>query len=451
MNNLFSSFKSNLIAVSFLTLSFVLIFTDKSLAQDEAAIIDTVVASDPHFESLTAGEFTPGKGFTLIETDFGSLNISGYGLARYINQLPAEQSFEDHLGRKRVIDTRQDIMWHRTFLWASGFLATPKLRYSISVWGLTTTNQTLVFGYLQYQLMKELRIGVGIGPNAGSRSMMGSWPLFLSSDRVMAEEFFRPGFTSGIWIQGEVLPRFYYHLMLGNNLSQLGTTASNLTRDLSTSGTVWWMPTTGEFGLRGGYGDFEIHEEVATRFGASFTHMREDRQTPIDIPTPNETQVKISDGIYFFETGALAQDVTVKQANFDLLAIDAGVKHNGWHLQVEYYFRNLSKFDLYYHTESAIAPNYSSIYDHGFYASLSYELIPKLLQVYSSTSWIFDQFKRNPWEVVGGMSLYPARSRAWRINMNLIYIEKSPASSSFGFYQGGLNGPILSMGTDFMF
>jgi len=450
MNNFFSLLNSKIFTLLFLSLSFTLLFSIEGLAQEEAGTIDTVTAEDPQYESLTAGEFTPGKGFTVLKTKYGSLNISGYGLARYINQLPADQTFEDHLGRERTIDTRQDIMWHRTFLWASGFLYTPKLRYSISIWGLTTTNQTLVFGYLQYELMKELRIGVGIGPNCGGRSMMGSWPLFLSSDRVMAEEFFRPGFTSGIWAVGEVLPKFYYHFMLGNNLSQLGTTASNLTRYLSTSATIWWMPTTGEFGLRGGYGDYEIHEDVATRFGASFTHMYENRQSPLSSPTPNETQVKLSDGTYFFETGALAPDVTVVNADFNELAIDAGVKYKGWFLMGEYFFRNLSNFDAA-GPVSELSSIPTSIADNGFYVSLSYQAIPKLLQVYTSTSWIFDQFKRYPWEVVAGLSLYPASVQNWRINLNAIYVDLSPASSSFGFYQGGLKGPILSMGTDFMF
>ena len=48
----------------------------------------------------------------------------------------------------------------------------------------------------------------------------------------------------------------------------------------------------------------------------------------------------------FYDTGALAENVTVLEADFDQAAIDAGIKINGWHLQVEYYFRNLSKFDL---------------------------------------------------------------------------------------------------------
>jgi hypothetical protein len=210
------------------------------------------------------------------------------------------------------------------------------------------------------------------------------------------------------------------------------------------------MPTTGEFDPRGGYGDFELHEEVATRFGASYTHARDDRQTPVDNPNPNNTQTKLSDGVYLYETGALADNVTLRKADFDLLSVDAGVKHNGWHLQVEYYIRKLSKFDLYYHTESAVAPDYTSISDNGFYASLSYEAIPKALQVYTSTSWIFDQFKMNPWEVVGGMSFYPSGTRSWRINLNAIYVEKSAASSSFGFYLGGLKGISLSIGMDIL-
>jgi len=447
MINFFLSLNSNLFL--FFSFSLIILFQIESSAQDEAALIDTVTLEDDVFESNTAGEFTPGKGFTVFKSEMGSLNLSVYGLARYINQIDEDKKYIDHLGRERAIDTRQDIMWHRTFLWASGFFYTPKLRYTISVWGLVSTNQVLVFGNLQYGLMKELRLGVGIGPNLGSRSMQGSWPYLLSSDRLMAEEFFRPGFTSGFWVTGEVLPNFNYNFMVGNNLSQLGTTVSQLTRDLSTSASIWWMPTTGEFGPRGGYGDFEIHEDVATRFGASYTHMRDDRQTPDNVSSPNNTQVKTSDGLLFYETGALAQDVTVRKANFDVLAIDAGVKLNGWHLQAEYYFRYLSKFDAIGPVQE-LSSIPTSLSDQGFYALVSYEAIPKALQVYAATSYVFDEFKRNPWEIVGGMSFYPSGTRSWRLNLHAIYMENSAASGSFGFYLAGIKGMALSLGTDFL-
>jgi hypothetical protein len=436
----------------FLCLSIFIIFflsTIKIFSQDEVAIIDTVTATDVVLTNTTAGEFTPGKGFTIVKTRLGSLNISAYGLARYVNQVDNDPKFMDHLGRERTVDPRQDITWHRSMLWFSGFFLTPKFNYCLTVWALASTNQTLLFGYMRYAFQKEINLGIGIVPNLGTRSMQGAWPFFLSSDRVLAEEFFRPGFTMGAFVTGEVLPKFYYNFTVGNNLSILGTTVSQLTRDLSTSASIWWMPTTGEFGPRGGYGDFEMHQDVATKFGASFTHMRENRQTADDVSAPNETQVKLSDGVLFYETGALANGVTVRTADFDLLAIDAGIKYNGLHFQVEYYFRNLSKFNAI-GPVAALDSIPTSIYDHGFYATVSYEAIPKALQVYVSTTQIFDQFKMRPWEVVGGMSYYPAGTRSLRLNLNVIYVDKSAASSSFGFYLGGLKGMSLSTGIDIL-
>ena len=459
MKSLLLSLNSKIITVLFLSLTFIILFSSEVSAQDEGPVtaFDSTevegtyvgIVEDRAFENTTAGEFTPGKGFTLFKTNLASLNISVYALARYINQMPGNQEFEDHLGRTRFADTRNDIWWHRTFVWFSGFFYTPKLRYTISVWGLTATNQVLIFGNLQYAINQGITLGAGIVPNVGSRSMQGPWPFFLSSDRLMAEEFFRPGFTAGAWITGEPLPKFRYWAMVGNNLSQLGITASQLSRDLSTGLSVWWMPTTGEFGPRGGYGDFELHEELATRFGVSFVHCREDRQSQVGLSSA-ETQVKISDGVLFYDTGALADDVTVLQADFDQGAVDAGIKIKGLHLQVEYYVRNLSRFDLDGPSEQ-ISSVPTSIFDHGFYALASYEIIPKALQIYGATSWIYDDFQRKPWDIVAGLNWYPAGTRSLRVNLHGIYVDKSPASSSFGFYIGGQTGPTISTGVDFLF
>jgi hypothetical protein len=448
----------NFFSFLFLIISYFLFTTKLSYAQDEAPVTyDSTMAEgvfvgiveDRTFENTTAGEFTPGKGFTLFKTDLASLNISVYGLARYINQMPGEQEFQDHLDRTRIADTRNDIWWHRTFVWLSGFFYTPRLRYTISVWGLAATNQVLLFGNIQYAAHKAATLGVGIVPNLGTRSMQGPWPYFLSSDRLLAEEFFRPGFTAGAWITGEPTTKLRYWVMVGNNLSQLGITASQMSRDLSTSASIWWMPTTGEFGPRGGYGDFELHQELATRFGVSFTHCREDRQSQVGSASA-ETQVKVSDGLLLYETGTLANDVTVLQADFDQGAIDAGIKINGLHLQVEYYFRNLSNFDAVGPTQE-LSTIPESIFDHGFYALVSYELLPKAIQVYGATSWIFDDFRRKPWDIVAGMNWYPSGSRSLRVNLHAIYVAKSPASSSFGFYINGQTGTTISTGIDFLF
>ncbi len=81
-----------------------------------------------------------------------------------------------------------------------------------------------------------------------------------------------------IWANGEVLPGLWYHVALSNNLSQLGVTASQLSRDLGTGYGMWWMPTTNEFGPLGSLRRLEYHETLATRFGFSHIRSRENRQ-----------------------------------------------------------------------------------------------------------------------------------------------------------------------------
>jgi hypothetical protein len=393
--------------------------------------------------NTTAGEFTPARGFDIFKNDVVSFNISFYGLFRYLNQLPAEQVFSDHLGRERTVDTRQDFNWHRTMVWLTGFFFVPQFRYNITLWSLGSTQQTLLFGNLQYRFNRGLGIGVGILPNLTARSMQGSWPFWAGSDRTMTEDFFRGGFSSGVFLSGQPLSRVYYTLSVNSNISQLGTTAANDTRDVSYSGSVMWMPSTGEFGPRGGFGDLEAHDKLATRFGLSAGHSREARYANDDVP-PNATQIKLSDGINPFDTGALADSVTVQKLDYDMAAVDVGIKYRGFSLQGEYYARRLSDFRA-----DGVLPR-SSIFDHGLMAQAMHMIVPKHVGLYVSGGYVFDDFQRNPWELGSGVSIYPSGTRSWRLNLHVMRIEKSPASSTFGYYTAGQTGTVLSIGTDIL-
>lgn len=200
------------------------------------------------FTNTFNGEFAPGTGFTLIKTTRGSVNISVYGLFRYMNQYAVGDSFTDHLGRKRAANQRNDLNWQRTFVWITGFFYDPKFRYNISLWSLPTTQQTLLFGNLQYRASKSFVFGIGITPNLTARSVQGSWPYWAATDRQMAEEFFRGGFSSGFFMTGEPIRRLQYTLSMNNNISQLGVVQANDIPTLAYSGNLRWQPTTGEFG-----------------------------------------------------------------------------------------------------------------------------------------------------------------------------------------------------------
>jgi hypothetical protein len=414
-------------------------------AQDEVAMpaAEASATPDSAYKNSIAGEFTPGKGFDLVKTEAGSLNISMYGLFRYLNQLPAEQTFTDHLGRVRTIKTRNDLNWHRTSVWLTGFLGVPKFRYNITLWSLPTTQQTILFGNLQYRFSPGFVLGAGITPTLTVRSVQGSWPFWGSSDRQMAEEFFRGGFSSGVFITGQPISRFFYTASINSNLSQLGTTAANDTRDMAYSASVAWMPTTGEFGPRGGLGDLEYHRKLATRFGMSAGHSRESRYATDSAP-PNASQIKLSDGLNPFDANALAVGVTVQKLDYDELALDAGFKYRGFSFQSEYYVRKLSDF-----LATGPIPQ-ESIVDRGFQVQGMHMVVPKLVGVYATYGRLFDDFERHPWEVSGGTSVYPLKNRSWRLNLHLIHVEKSPASSNFGFYTAGQTGTTISIGTDIL-
>ena len=404
---------------------------------------DTTAISDATFPNTTAGEFTPAKGFDVAKTKLASLNVSFYGLFRYMNQTPGDQTFTDHLGRPRAVKARNDLNWHRTFVWLTGFFYSPKFRYNISLWSLPTTQQTLLFGNLQYRFNKAIGFGVGIAPNLTARSVQGSWPFWGSSDRQMAEDFFRGGFSSGFFVTGQPIQKFWYTASVNTNISQLGTTAANDTRDMAYSASVVWRPSTGEFGPRNGLGDLEYHRKLATQFGASACHSREARYSDETAP-PNATQIKLSDGVNPFDSGALADGVTVDKLDYDELAFDAGFKYRGFSFQSEFYVRKLSDF-----LANGPVP-LDEIVDKGFQVQAMHMVVPKLVGVYGTYGKLFDDFERRPWELSGGVSVYPSGTRSWRLNLHLIKVEKSPAASNFGFYTAGQSGTTISIGTDIL-
>ncbi len=270
--------------------------------------------------------------------------------------------------------------------------------------------------------------------------MQGSHPYWLGNDRVMADEFFRPFFTQGLFANGQIVPGLYYSASIGNSSSTLGNTASQLDRDFTYGGSVWWMPTTKEFGPRGAYGDWEMHDEVATRFGISAVYSPEERYSPIG-SAPGNTALKLADSVNLMETGALVPGVTVTNADYQILALDAGMKYKGIFLQFEYYQRWLDSFKA-----DGVLPM-GEIKDNGWYLQAAFYPIPRTLEVYGATSQIYGD---STWgfgdssEYILGLNYYPFDTRNHRLNLQYIDVDKSPVSSTFGYYVGGQEGSTVA-------
>lgn len=331
----------------------------------------------------------------------------------------------------------------------SGWVYDPKFRYFTYAWtsgaNLGKQNQVLIGGNISYRFNDAFNLFFGVGPMPGTRSNLNVWPYFMGTDRRMADEFMRPAFTTGIWIGGELLPRFHYQVMMGNNLSLLGIDASQLDRKYSFSGAVWWMPTTGEYGPRGSFTDYEIHQNVATRFGLGFTYSPEDRTNqPDPLSSGENTVIRLSDGLVAFDEGALAPGVTIKDLDFKLFSANAGFKYLGFALNGEYFARWLDNFNA-----DGPLPQ-DSILDQGVQLQASYEIWPRVIDIYIGTSAIFGEFN-DSWEVAGGFNWFPFNTRNVRWNNEVIHVDKAAVGSLYTPYLVGQTGEIVMSNLELFF
>jgi len=392
----------------------------------------------------SSGTYTPNAGFKLVKTDMGEINLKIYSYIRYLNQMGLNESYTNHYGMTTDLDRRQDIQLNKVNIQLWGWLLGPRFRYLFYVWTNNTAQglgaQVVVAGNLTYTFSKHFTLGGGVGALPGVRSTEGSFPFWLTNDnRYIADEFFRPSYTMGLWAKGAIVDGLMYNVMLGNNLSQLGIDAGQLDEHLNTvSGALKWYPTTGEYGLNDNFGDFENHQEIATRLGVHYTRSPEDRQGQPDTEAFENVQIRISDGTVIFAPGVFGQGIQLDNATYNMTSIDAGMKYKGFSLEGEYYWRWVNDFS----GRGVENLTFDQLTDNGFQIQASGMVIPSTLQVYAGYSQIFGEYG-NPWDLRFGVNYHPWKNHVVRCNLEYIHTDKSPVGGLSLPYQVGGTGGIV--------
>ena len=389
------------------------------------------------------GEFQEGaRGFKIADTPRGELNFSAWAYVRYLNQSGLDGSYTDSFGREFNIDTRNDVQLNKVNLYFKGWVFDPRFKYLFYAWTSNTSQgdpaQVVLAGSMGYTFNPAFTLSAGIGALPGTRTLRGTFPYWNKVDnRPIADEFFRPSYTSGIWASGKLAEGLKYKVMAGNNMSQLGVNAAELDDTFKTwSGAMWWMPTTGEFGPADGYGDFEYHEDLATLFGISMTYSQEDRQSQPGTEDIQNTQLRISDGTVIFRPDAFDTGGRINEATYFMTALDAGMKYRGWALEGEYYFRWIDDFE----TEGDIPEN--DLFDHGFQVQASKMFVPQTLQGYLAGSYINGEYGK-PWDAAVGLNWYPFKRRLMRVNTEVLYLNDSPVGYSSVPFTVGADGTVF--------
>ena len=360
---------------------------------------------------------------------------------RYLNTLSGDDTFTDHLGVVREVNKRNDITVNRSMFILGGYIFDERARYSLTVWTSAGAASIVVAGNIGWQFNKRLTLTAGYTGVPGSRSLVNTFPYFTATDRSMADNFFRPGFTQGVWANGDLGHGLNYLAFVGNALNSINISAAKIDTNLLVSGSVWWEPL-GRYAEPGKsvnmYDDYFAKKKVRIRLGTSFTRSREDRFSNLDQSSPDNTALFNSDGVLTFSTGAFAPGVTVDKALYKMSAIDGGIKYNGLAVNGQYFMRWLSDFEA----DGPIPV--TSTFDHGYELSASYFVVPKKLLVYVRGSQVFGQFG-NSHEYAGGVKWHFLPTERLWLNAELMRVNKSPYNGAFTPYAAGMNGwaPML--------
>jgi len=386
------------------------------------------------------GSYRPGAGFLLARSDQGELRFKLFTYLRYLNTRGLEDGYTNAFGREFDLDPRNDIQLNKVNLQFMGWLRDRRFRYLAYVWTNNTAQglgaQVVVGGNLTYRVHRALTVGGGINSLPGVRSTEGNFPYWLTLDnRLIAEEFFRPSYTMGLWVRGDVAKGVDYQLMIGNNLSQLGIDAGQLDDEISTfSAAIGWNPTTGEYGTRATFGDFEEHDRVATRVGAHFTTSDEDAQSQPDVQAPENVQLRLSDGSTIFTPGLFGEGTYIQKARYAMFSGDVGAKYKGFSIDAAFYQRAIGNLRGIGMDSLGI----DRFEDTGYQVQASAMVVPKLVQLYAGFAAINGQYG-DPSEWRTGLNIFPWKDQEVRFNLEYIQLTGSPV--------GGLSLPYVVGGT----
>jgi hypothetical protein len=399
---------------------------------------------------LKAPEYVPNAGFLLFDGEKGQVYFRLFTYARYLNQKGIDPSYMDSFGNTHTVVQREDMQLQKFFAPFSGWFLTPKMRYYLYVWSSNASQgdpaQVVGAGNISYSFNRYVTFGAGITSLPSTRSTEGQFPYWLGvDDRLIADEFFRGSYTTGFWLKGEASTKFKYHVMFANNLSTLGVSAAQLDNSFDTqSYSLQWLPTTGEFGLWGTFGDYDDHQKAAIRVGAHFTRSTEDRQSQPGSEGIENSQIRLTDGSQIFTPDLFGAGIRVNKVLYKMTSIDAGIKYKGVSVEAEYYTRWLSNY------QGVNVSGIPDITDTGYQLQSSAMLVKKYLQGYLSGSQIFGDYG-DASDLRAGMNWYFRGERGLRVNGEWIKVNKSPVGYTAYPLPVGANGHVFHLNFEMNF
>ena len=389
------------------------------------------------------------KGFfiraTDLERDPYAMYIGARLQLRHTGFARDASTWTDSAGVTRQIRNRNNFDTERLRLNISGTAVDPNLTYYAIFDGDADggSNVDQLAYIFTYAFDDALKVRVGRWKVASDREWLMSSRHLLLVDRSMATEFFRVGFSDGVWLLGDFGPNdaWHYETSLTNGQRTSTRPPFSLDDNLGAAATIHWDPL-GPFGP--GFADYACHCDPVIRIGASVAFDRSTDRADAGAPLGDDGFLRLSDGTRLADVGALAPGVRVLSDRVLGGSIDAGLKWNGWSLNGEYFVRSIH--DL---TADGVIP-VTQIDDHGFRVEAGVFLVPKRFELLARMSQVTGD-RNTAQEYAAGFNYYWGNGtrdgklvdRVNKFSMDVTSLDGNPVTSTPADLVAGDDGVLF--------
>jgi hypothetical protein len=184
------------------------------------------------------------NGWTLRPVDSEStpyeLKFSLHNQFRYTGFATDDRFYVNSAERSVPTPSRNDFDINRGRLVFSGYAIDPRLEFYANIDYNTVADQQIqmLMAWIRLPLGPALNIAYGLGKVPGTWEWLESSRYTLGSERSLATTFCRPSMTAGIWSDGELLPGWHYHALIGDGFNTFSLNAAEVDTNLAYSGML---------------------------------------------------------------------------------------------------------------------------------------------------------------------------------------------------------------------
>lgn len=362
------------------------------------------------------------------------IKANGWIQFRHHSFISDRPSWTDNAGVTRVMENRSAFDIERARMSLSGFAVDPRLTWFLQLDGDTDGGHGVDFFdyWWGWQLTDSFQLQFGKRKVPASRQWLLGARATRFIERPMANDFFRPDRTVGVFGVGTIGDRGHYEVMVGNGYQTANLPNSATDNQVTFAGTHYIDPL-GDYGQQ--LVDFDVARQPLVRLGHSFVYSPQASDAAAQ-PLPEADFLRLSDGTRLTQTGALAPGATVSKYDITFYGVDAALKWQGWSFNSELFLRWIDNVRA-----TAPVPK-SSLQQVGFYVAGGYFLIPKKLDVNVRYSQVTGDFGTSS-EYAAGVNWYPLEKTQLKVSLDVTSLDGSALHNTTSDILAGDDGTLI--------